>query len=290
VTQFTHETLAGIKGAFDGEDGKSLIDFMRYLSLGQSPDMHSETLRRQAKELGWLDEAGQRTRQGTFVSDSCREYLFWVERDRKLPWATALPDLGADYFTGRDVVEIGSGMGANLLALSETSSTVGIEPTEAYVQLGTLFAEREQKDANRVLVGTAEHLPLEDDSADAVLCVTAHQYFDLAPAMTEISRVLRPGGEAFFFGPTLSDILKQEIRHMKGPRSVAKTGIILANTLSYTAFQKRIIPARAGWATGRPVYPSASTMWRFMKRVGIAPVRQKFAVGEDSCLRGKKAE
>jgi len=44
------------------------------------------------------------------------------------------------------------------------------------------------------LDGTAEAIPLDDASVDAVLVGQAFHWFDVPRAMTEISRVLRPGG------------------------------------------------------------------------------------------------
>lgn len=290
MTRFSDEALVKIKRAFDGAQGGALIDFMRCLSLGQSADAHSRDLRELAVSLDWLDAAAQRTHIGTLVSDSCREYLFFVERNRELPWMDAVPQLGPAYFSGKDVVEIGAGMGANLIALASTASSVtGVEPTEAYIQLGDLFAHQEQTTPNTTtVIGQAESLPLEDASADVVLCVTAHQYFDIVPAMQEIARILRPGGEVFFFGATLSDIVTQRLRHQRGPKSIAKLGVIVANTMSYTYFAKRVIPARGPWAMGRPVHPTASAMWRWMERVEIDPVRPSIRVGEDCCLKGQK--
>lgn len=44
------------------------------------------------------------------------------------------------------------------------------------------------------VVGTAEQLPAEDASADAVVAGQAAHWFDPAPAARELRRVLRPGG------------------------------------------------------------------------------------------------
>ncbi len=63
---------------------------------------------------------------------------------------------------------------------------VAVEPS---AQMRELIPARAQ-----VLDGTAESIPLPDGSLDAVLVGQAFHWFDTAAALTEIARVLRPGG------------------------------------------------------------------------------------------------
>jgi SAM-dependent methyltransferase len=68
-------------------------------------------------------------------------------------------------------------------------SVVAVEPDPGMLgELTRLFPEV------TALVGTAERIPLPDGSVDAVLAGQAFHWFDVEPALTEIARVLRPGG------------------------------------------------------------------------------------------------
>ena len=90
----------------------------------------------------------------------------------------------------RDVVDLGAGTGKltrTLVALGHR--VVAVEPLdEMRVQLAAAVPDVQ------ALAGSAEAIPLPDDSADAVTCAQAFHWFDHGRALPEIARVLRPGG------------------------------------------------------------------------------------------------
>jgi SAM-dependent methyltransferase len=96
--------------------------------------------------------------------------LRWVLRDR----ATRVLDLAAG--TGK-VTEQLLAMGLDVVA---------VEPLDEMRALIPAVADTR--------AGTAENIPLEDASVDAVLVGQAFHWFDAAPALAEIRRVLRPRG------------------------------------------------------------------------------------------------
>jgi len=88
------------------------------------------------------------------------------------------------------VVDLGAGTGKlTRLLLDRAPSVTAVEPSPG------MRATLEQVVPGAVSVaGSAEALPLDDASADAVLVAQAWHWVDTARAVPEIARVLRPGG------------------------------------------------------------------------------------------------
>ena len=96
------------------------------------------------------------------------------------------------------VLDLGAGTGkltAELLALGH--EVVAVEPLEP--MRARIPAEAEALD------GSAESIPLEDASVDAVAVGQAFHWFDQAAALAEIVRVLRPGGSLGLLWNLLDD-------------------------------------------------------------------------------------
>ena len=101
--------------------------------------------------------------------------------------------------TGR-VLEVGAGNGLNFPHYPATVTEVlAIEP-EPYLRRQALAAARQAPIPIRIVAGTAEALPTPDGTVDTVvaslvLCTVA----DPNRALTEVDRVLRPGGGLRFY-------------------------------------------------------------------------------------------
>ena len=106
--------------------------------------------------------------------------------------------------TGR-VIEVGAGNGLNFAHYPPTvSEVVAVEP-EAFLRGRAESAARQAKVPVTVVDGTSEGLPVEDGSVDVgvaslVLCSVP----DLARALAELHRVIRPGGELRFYEHVVS--------------------------------------------------------------------------------------
>jgi len=106
---------------------------------------------------------------------------------------------GIHDWTGQRVLDVGCGSGFHLSRFAQAaSSVVGVEPHEP---LATLARQRvrDLSLANVcVLDGTAQALPLADDSIDVMHARWAYFFGPGCEAgLAEVERVLRPGGTAF---------------------------------------------------------------------------------------------
>jgi SAM-dependent methyltransferase len=89
------------------------------------------------------------------------------------------------------VVEIGAGTGKLTRALAQLGLHVAaVDPDERMLDVLRGLGLRGVETA----IGTAEGLPADDGSADAVVAGSAFHWFDLERALPEFARVLRPGG------------------------------------------------------------------------------------------------
>jgi SAM-dependent methyltransferase len=118
------------------------------------------------------------------------------------------------------VVDVGAGTGILTGALARLGAdVVAVEPDQA------MLAElRRQLPGVRAVEGTAEALPLPDQSVDAVLCGQAMHWFDLDRALPEIARVLTPGG--VFAG--LWNVDDDRIGWVAGVAAISRSGSTLS--------------------------------------------------------------
>lgn len=107
--------------------------------------------------------------------------ILWEHLKQQAPW------------TGKTLLDLGCGTGYWLPKYHAANRVIGVEPDESLLPL----AEARSAEA-LVLHGSAEHLPLADDSVDVVHARFAYFFpsrnFDPTPGLKEVQRVLAPGG------------------------------------------------------------------------------------------------
>ncbi|HMF58496.1 MAG TPA: class I SAM-dependent methyltransferase [Pyrinomonadaceae bacterium] len=156
-----------------------------------------------------LEEAKQRARE-QWGQDPCgavydqehefgtREFFDAVERHRYTEYAPWMPSvMGFDKFAGKRLLEVGCGMGTDLLQFARGGALVtGADLTPRSLEITRhrfeLYGER-----GDFLITDGEHLPFPDESFDVIYSNgVLHHTPDTAGAVSEIHRVLRPGGVA----------------------------------------------------------------------------------------------
>jgi len=104
------------------------------------------------------------------------------------------------------VIEVGAGTGSNFAHYpASVEEIVAVEP-EPYLRERARAAAARADVRIEVLDGVADRLPVDDASFDAaVACLVLCTVPDLARALAELRRVLRPDGELRFYEHVLSD-------------------------------------------------------------------------------------
>jgi SAM-dependent methyltransferase len=91
---------------------------------------------------------------------------------------------------GKTALDLAAGTGKFSPRLLATGATVvAVEPVQA--MLDQLIRQYPEVHARS---GSAQHIPLDDMSVDAVVCAQSFHWFATSEALHEIHRVLKPGG------------------------------------------------------------------------------------------------
>jgi ubiquinone/menaquinone biosynthesis C-methylase UbiE len=127
-----------------------------------------------------------------------REFFDEVERHRYeqyAPWMREV--MGFDQFAGARLVEIGCGMGTDLLQFARGgASCTGVDLTPRSVEISRLHFDVYRMTADFAL-SDAERLPFADESFDVFYSNgVLHHTPDTETAIREAHRILKPGGTA----------------------------------------------------------------------------------------------
>jgi ubiquinone/menaquinone biosynthesis C-methylase UbiE len=161
-------------------------------------------------------------------------------------------------WAGRTLLDLGCGSGYWLGCYAgEAAVVIGVEPDP---RLLPLAAGRDPR--VRVLRGSAEHIPLEDQSVDVVHARFAYFFSPACDAgLAEVMRVLRPGGTLVVIG---NDLGAGEFAEL------------------LRAAQGALVPAGgqetdAWWAARGACRTTVRSMWRFTSRADFeAVLRMEF--------------
>ena len=159
---------------------------------------------------------------------SATDYGYTLDEVGEVPDAAALASLGcgnptavAELREGETVLDLGSGGGIDVILsgkrVGPTGTVYGLDMTDEMLAL----AQRNARDAGATnvhfLKGVIEAIPLPAESIDVVIsnCVV-NLSTDKAAVLTEIARVLRPGGRVGVSDIVAEDHLTPEDRAARG--------------------------------------------------------------------------
>ena len=149
-----------------------------------------------AREQWSQDPCG--AKYGAKYEFATREFFDEVERHRYQEYAPWMPEvMGFQKFKGRRLLEVGCGMGTDLLQFARGGAfCTGIDITPRSVEVSSLHFGLYDMRADFVL-GDGERLPFADEGFDVVYSNgVLHHTPDTERAVRELHRVLRPDGVA----------------------------------------------------------------------------------------------
>ncbi len=200
-----------------------------------SDELRAEVRRRYAESARAITEGagsgcggGSCCAGGESTAEGFGEALYDSEQRAELPGTATLASLGcgnptavADLREGETVLDLGSGGGIDVILsakrVGETGLAFGLDMTDEMLALARANA-REAGIRNAIfLKGVIEEIPLPADSVDVVIsnCVI-NLSTDKAAVLTEVARVLSPGGRIGVSDVVSEDRLSSEERAERG--------------------------------------------------------------------------
>jgi arsenite methyltransferase len=156
------------------------------------------------------------------------EVLYQGEERDELPEEAILASLGcgnpvavADLHEGETVLDLGSGGGIDVILsarrVGPTGTAFGLDMTDEMLVLAQRNAAKAKVPNVHFLKGVIEQIPLPASSVDVVIsnCVI-NLSVDKSAVLTEIARVLKPGGRVGVSDVVAEDRLSQEQRAERG--------------------------------------------------------------------------
>ncbi|MGO8950790.1 MAG: class I SAM-dependent methyltransferase [Ktedonobacterales bacterium] len=165
----------------------------------------------------------------------------WMQRSFFNRVHLAVLDLAATLPTPATLLDVGCGTGRLLRAAAARwpdAQLIGVDPAQG-------MAEEAQRLTPGATIrrGLAESLPVPDASVDlAVSTMSSHHWRDQAKGMSEIARVLRPGGHFILADFGLPQVLAWVTFHGQGLPAATRLRLLTAAGLSIERQETVVFP------------------------------------------------
>lgn len=162
------------------------------------------------------------------------------------------------------VLDVGCGIGQALylLAVAAGAIAVGVDVSEDSLRIGRALYEEKFPDARVTFIRSmAEALPFENESFDVLNCGLALPYMDNARAISEMARVMRPGGTLLLKIHHPRFYIGEIVRGLKGggPSPVIHGTRVLAAGTIYHIFGRQ--------PRFKPLHESYQTEWMLRREL-----------------------
>jgi arsenite methyltransferase len=205
-------------------------------TTNSADELREEVRRRYAESARAVTEgsegcgcgSGSCCADGATDSAGFGEVLYDAEQRGELPEAAVLASLGcgnptavADLHEGETVLDLGSGGGIDVILSAKrvgpTGTAYGLDMTDEMLALAQRNAHEAGVTNVHFLKGIIEQIPLPANSVDVVIsnCVI-NLSTDKAAVLTEIARVLKPGGRVGVSDIVAEDHLSAKDRAERG--------------------------------------------------------------------------
>jgi arsenite methyltransferase len=198
------------------------------MTFATTADELRERVRERYAEAARAVTTGAGCGEGGCCQGDFGESLYAADQRSELPDAAALASLGcgnptavADLREGEVVLDLGSGGGIDVILsarrVGPTGTAYGLDMTDEMLALARANAQEAGVQNVHFLKGEIERIPLPADSIDVVIsnCVI-NLSVDKPAVLTEMARVLKPGGRLGISDVVAEDHLTLEQRADRG--------------------------------------------------------------------------
>ena len=204
------------------------------------------------------------TKKGKLLAYNIEEFRIQVESGKVFDLLNKL-----NIFSGSVVLDLGCGGGQTLFALADRnpSLALGMDFDLGHLEIAQALSSSFPMKNGRFAFhqGDGNALPFRDESVDVLICRGVLHYLQITQALSEMARVLKPGGHIFIHALGLGSFVSQALKSDLAGRLFGLFGIF--NGFFFSLVGKQIAVKYKNH-TVRGAFLSAKSL-RMLNKMGI---------------------